>query len=314
MAVVDLLGLIYHDDMSTAPYWVCFAQGLIFQFTSYVQAASAFGFAMQTYRLLVLCKQESGWETRRADIILLIFYPLILIVVLTTVCLKYKAIGPQATHCDVVDPPWIRLIGYSGSNLVISTIGMYISGRSAYALITHLALFRSTMESKSTVTSGSQESTNRLPAEIYTQNENNADDETEMSTKEIELSKIASPDTSVSIKIETGGVQLSTPSSRVTQRRYSVTKGAAIRMVSVSVLFILINFLASIETISAVLRGKSFKDRHLRISHLVGPLIGISLFLVFGTGREMRKNFTQTFRSIRNGLRRSSNPGISRFE
>ncbi|CAG8529927.1 3480_t:CDS:2 [Ambispora leptoticha] len=229
---------------------------------AYVQAASAFGFAMQTYRLLVLCKQESGWETKKSDMLLLIFYPVTLTTVLAAFCIKDRAIQPQAMQCDVTDPPWIRLIGYAGSNLVISTVGMYISGRSAYALFAHLKQFRSTLDSR-------------------------------------------------------GRSQLSETTERVIQRRYAVTKGAAIRMVSVSALFILINFFASIQTIITVINGQSYRDHDLKLSHFVGPLIGIALFLVFGTGREMRRSFRQALQSIRNRLTNyetSPNPNISRFD
>ncbi|CAG8500910.1 16736_t:CDS:2 [Cetraspora pellucida] len=46
-------------------------------------------------------------------------------------------------NCDIVSPSWIRLFANSGSNLLISIPGVYLSGRSAYVVIKHLKYFKS---------------------------------------------------------------------------------------------------------------------------------------------------------------------------
>ncbi|CAG8602342.1 5806_t:CDS:2, partial [Cetraspora pellucida] len=44
---------------------------------------------------------------------------------------------------NIVSPSWIRLLANSGSNLLISIPGVYLSGRSAYVVIKHLKYFKS---------------------------------------------------------------------------------------------------------------------------------------------------------------------------
>ena len=73
------------------------------------------------------------------------------------------------------------------------------------------------------------------------------------------------------------------------QRSYNLTRAAAIRMVSFSFGFALINVAASIQTILLVISRDKDESKGLRGSDLVGALMGILIYLVFGLPHNITK-------------------------
>ncbi|RIA98487.1 hypothetical protein C1645_812753 [Glomus cerebriforme] len=92
--------------------------------------------------LIVNFNRSKFFEHKTIYYLLTVIYPLIFGVPLFIVCLKTGAIIPRELKCDVANPIWVRLLGYSGANFVLSIPGAYFSARSAYVLYKHLDQFK----------------------------------------------------------------------------------------------------------------------------------------------------------------------------
>ncbi|GBC02345.1 hypothetical protein RclHR1_04580013 [Rhizophagus clarus] len=155
--------------------------------------------------------------------------------------------------CDVANPIWVRLLGYSGANFILSIPGTYFSARSAYILYKHLNQFKDF----SLINEGiSQTSQNSTP-----------------SNSQITQSRKFSQSLSLQ--------------NNLSQKRYNLTKEAVIRMSILSSSIILINCLASIGTIVSVL-SHELLSKEVNINDWAGSVMGICTFLIFGFSREIR--------------------------
>ncbi|CAG8677846.1 28863_t:CDS:2 [Gigaspora margarita] len=156
-----LLSIIWKNNLKNAPYEFCVFQGLLLQYMCYVAIACALCFSIHIYHLLVLRKRTTSLTLQKAYYGFIIIYPIVMTCVITGFSLYYKAIKPRTMHCDIVSPSWIRLFANSGSNLLISIPGVYLSGkdpffylmelyeingRSAYVVYKHLNYFKSSTD------------------------------------------------------------------------------------------------------------------------------------------------------------------------
>ncbi|CAG8478160.1 6861_t:CDS:2 [Funneliformis mosseae] len=143
-----LLGVIWIDDFKNkVPWGFCLFQGVAIQYGAFLQMSGGLCFAYQTYRLLVLNRQGITETLKKVYIALVILYPLIPTAILIYIAMKYDAIKPLTLNCDIVDPVWVRLFGYSGSNFILSFVGVYYSGRAAVAVFRHLDRFKTSISS-----------------------------------------------------------------------------------------------------------------------------------------------------------------------
>jgi len=146
------------------------------------------------------------------------------------------------------------MLGYNGINLLISIPGTYFSAHSTITVIRYLDQFKTS----STVTQG------HAPM-IESKN----------------IAKVATDDSKSSLP--------RTPGSRThPNKQYNIKRAAAIRMVFFTVVYLITNISATIETIVFVIADKPL-DLHPGGSDIVCVSLGIMLFLIFGTADDVRK-------------------------
>lgn len=264
----SLSGIIFGNDLTTAPKAFCFFQGYMVQFITLIAMMSAVCFAHESYSLIVKYNRSTAFGNKKLYYVLVVIYPLLLGIPLLYFSLKTDAIIPRQYKCDVTNPVWVRMLGYSGGNLLLSIPGGYFSARSAYALYGHLDQFRSEFS----VSDASQNST------LCTS-----------SCKEpegISLEPIQTPNSTLSPKFPQFPQRPSTQQN-LNQRRYNMTKDAAIRMSILSLSFMLAYFLASFNTIIDLLTHKPLETK-ISINDWVGSVTGIYTFVVL-LSRDVRR-------------------------
>ncbi|RIA98488.1 hypothetical protein C1645_812754 [Glomus cerebriforme] len=69
--------------------------------------------------------------------------PILMTIVVAIISIKTNAIHPFALACDIRNPTWVRLIGYSGFDFILTFVGVYFSVRASYELFKHLDQFKS---------------------------------------------------------------------------------------------------------------------------------------------------------------------------
>ncbi|CAG8476694.1 6578_t:CDS:2 [Funneliformis caledonium] len=215
------------------------------QFITLIAMMSAVCFAHESYSLIVKYNRSTAFGNKKLYYALVVIYPF-----------------------DVTNPVWVRMLGYSGGNLLLSIPGGYFSARSAYALYGHLDQFRSEFS----VSDASQNST------LCTS-----------SCKEpegISLEPIQTPNSTLSPKFPQFPQRPSTQQN-LNQRRYNMTKDAAIRMSILSLSFMLAYFLASFNTIIDLLTHKPLETK-ISINDWVGSVTGIYTFVVL-LSRDVRR-------------------------
>ncbi|CAG8734747.1 8742_t:CDS:2 [Gigaspora margarita] len=84
-------------------------------------------------------------------------------IILLILSLRFNAVKPRRMNCDVTDPAWIRLFGFSGINQLCSIPGIILSGRAAYEVYKHMDLLRSKSDSNSAGQIITQDSTHKQP-------------------------------------------------------------------------------------------------------------------------------------------------------
>ncbi|CAG8476711.1 6579_t:CDS:2 [Funneliformis caledonium] len=259
-----LLGVIWIDDFKNkVPWGFCLFQGVAIQYGAFLQMSGGLCFAYQTYRLLVLNRQGITETLKKVYIALVILYPLIPTAILIYIAMKYDAIKPLTLN-------W--LFGYSGSNFILSFVGVYYSGRAAVAVFRHLDRFktsisssRSHIQSAQTSESGQEELTISIDLEENTHSV-------------VTSNTVQTSDLTKQIKV------------------YNLTKAAAIRMVLFSCSFAFINFFASIQTVLIVIKGGKTIEKGLSGHDWVGALQGSIIFLIFGIPQNVRKFFLREAR------------------
>ncbi|RIB07918.1 hypothetical protein C2G38_2147349 [Gigaspora rosea] len=122
---------------------------MVLQYTATFQMACAFCFAIQTYVQLVHFHQSISHEIRIFFRWFIIIYPIIMTTILIILSARFSAVKPKRMICDVIDPVWIRIFGFSGLNQLYSIPGTFFSGRAAYEVYKHLDLFKSSSNSAS---------------------------------------------------------------------------------------------------------------------------------------------------------------------
>ncbi|CAG8648766.1 27867_t:CDS:2 [Dentiscutata erythropus] len=255
-----LLSIIWNDDLNKAPREFCIFQGLMLQFTTYTASISAVCFALQSYQLVVL-KRETSIKWIYSSIIV---YPILMTSILVSLSYGFDSIHVRDLSCDVITPPWVRLVGYAGSNLLISIPGVYWSGRVAWVVFNHS---ERTLRTFSTLPMLQQEN----------QIENNSQLKYNSSIP-------------INIKITNFNNPTQNQNQRLTQGigpkiKYKITRTAAIRMACFSIGFLVISLIVSIDTL-IILFSNSPTETKISGNDGAGSLIGIVVFLIFGTTKD----------------------------
>ncbi|CAG8519426.1 7671_t:CDS:2 [Paraglomus occultum] len=257
--VLTLLGFVYHFDWHTAPPALCYFQAIGVQFATLLTGICAFNFIIQVYRLLVLREHS---EITNSSLIsyyngLMIAYPIIGTVIITLVAIKTNAIGVRDFKCDIVSPIWVRLLGYNGINLLVSIPGTYFSAHTTIIVTRYLDRFKT-----------SSANTQGHAPMIESKN----------------AAKTVTEDSESSFPRRSHNSHVTSSSNK----SYNITRTAAIRMVFFTVIYLITNISASIETIVFVMAGKPL-DSHPGGSDIVLVSLGVILFLIFGTADDVRK-------------------------
>ncbi|CAI2164422.1 11582_t:CDS:2 [Funneliformis geosporum] len=229
---------------------------------------SAVCFAHESYSLIVKYNRSTAFGNKKLYYVLILIYPILLGVPLLIVSLKTDAVIPRQYKCDVANPVWVRMLGYSGGNLLLSIPGGYFSARSAYTLYGHLDQFKSEFS----ISDASQDTT--LSTSSWKEPGN------------ISLEPIQSPKSTLSSQLPPFP-QRSSTQQNLNLRRYNMTKDAAIRMSIFSITFMLVYFLASINTIIDLLTHKPLEIK-VSINDWVGAVTGIYAFIVLFS-RDVRR-------------------------
>ncbi|CAG8547207.1 3298_t:CDS:2 [Diversispora eburnea] len=154
----------------------------------------------------------------------------------------------------------MRLVGYTGPNLILSPLGVYWSGRTA------LKVFRQQdkIENGAIVP--------QVPSPIERDNSSNKNTSKMHSSQEGSTDGKNFPH---SIPISTSDVSDKPPD----HAKYRV---AAKRLASFALGFLLINVIASFSTLWGVIKNNKSMSSRISSSDIIGSLLGISIFLIFG--------------------------------
>ncbi|RIB03822.1 hypothetical protein C2G38_2122198 [Gigaspora rosea] len=240
-----ILSSIWKNELNKAPFGFCFFQAMFLQYNAIFQMACAFCFAVQTYAQLVLFHQSPSNTLRKFFLCFIILYPMIMTSILIVFSLRNCAVKPRLLNCDVTDPAWVRLFGWSGINQLLSIPGTILSGRTAYEVYKHMDLLLRSSGTSSAEEIITQDSTNQRP-------------------------------------------KFSRDPFSKKSRSYNITRAAAIRMVTFSLLFALINVFGCFASFAAIMKGASL-DKGISSNDWVGATIGIFVFLVFGWPHNFKK-------------------------
>ncbi|CAG8718082.1 15454_t:CDS:2 [Acaulospora morrowiae] len=279
-----ILSLFWENNLKRAPREFCYFQALLLQYACYLTMACALCFAIQTYRLLVLYKQETSAYLKRLYYGFIIIYPIVITIILAILSIRFKAIKPRVMNCDVVDTP-VRLIGYSGTNLILSLPGTFISGivpnlELLLGKKSHLDQFKTTLGSRDLnmanghLGSGSSE-------EMGIMSESQSDSSSSAQEDQHKKSLQPQPHLNATSRSITQPSRTKKGRNVEHNRSYNVTRRAAIRMVGFSLAFALINITASVGVVLRVLADKP-NDTGLASNDWVGGFLGIIVYLVFG--------------------------------
>ncbi|KAF0444851.1 hypothetical protein F8M41_003275 [Gigaspora margarita] len=247
-----LLSIIWDNDLNRAPREFCIAQGLVLQFTSYTASIAALCFAWQSYRLVVL-KTRNSSTFNKWIYSLIIAYSILMTSIITSLSIGSDAIHVRALSCDVTTP-WVRLVGYAGTNLLVSIPGVYWSGRAAWVVFSH------------------SERTLRTFSALQQENQ-------------IQIEKNKCNSIFVNMNINNSSTQ--NQSNRLTQgmspkKTYKLTRKAAIRMACFSTGLLVISLIASVNTWILVF-SNSQPQSDISGNDVAGSLVGIVVFFIFGT-------------------------------
>ncbi|RIB24699.1 hypothetical protein C2G38_2031665 [Gigaspora rosea] len=329
-----LLSIIWKNKLKNAPYAFCVFQGLMLQYMCYVAIACALCFSIHIYHLLVLRKRTTSPTLQKAYYVFILIYPIVMTCVITGLSLYYKAIKPRTMNCDIVYPSWIRLFANSGSNLLISIPGVYLSGRSAYVVYKHLEYFKSSTE----MLNGSREQImsnntkighpsirsldpsyqrNDRETNFYSYRENgylvinsnsfhqrtndNLISDLNPSYQRKTNDFILNLDTSRQrqYKSFTGNRRPTTYLTTKNNRNRDVTKAAAIRMVLFACLFAILNLLASTGSVLEIIH-KDPIPTNVTSTDLVGGFQGILMFIVFSLPNNWKRFLRKSFVKVMN--------------
>ncbi|RIA95188.1 hypothetical protein C1645_872935 [Glomus cerebriforme] len=291
---LDILSsVIWINDFQNVPKSFCIFQALLLQYAVYLQIIAAVCFSYHIYQLLVHYKKGSSQTLQKIYVSALVGGPIIMTIIAAIVSIKTDAVRPFALNCDFKKPIWVRLIGYSGFNFVLTFFGVYLSARAAYQVFKHLDQFKSNL-SNGDISSNSSSSamvTNHSSPEIQIYIDNT--DETNVETTEINTT--ASSTATVTSTRQTRR-PVTTQTSLRQIKAYNMTKAAAIRMVLFSCGFALINVAAAFQTITTILKQGLFGEvviEGLGGNDFAGVLSGLMIFLVFGLPNGVKKCFSR---------------------
>nr|CAG8441286.1 13349_t:CDS:2 [Entrophospora candida] len=163
MSLNVLFSIVFDNQLERAPKAFCFFQGLFLQFNTFAQDISALCFSIHVYRLIVLKINDTSIRIKKRYYIACAVYTITFTTILGIVASHTDSIQPRKMNCDVLSPAYVRLLGYSGVNVVFAIPGVYFSGHSAYMVFRHLERFRtislkSSNKSSNPTLTGSQES------------------------------------------------------------------------------------------------------------------------------------------------------------
>ncbi|CAG8567965.1 3137_t:CDS:2 [Acaulospora morrowiae] len=305
MDLVVLLSLFYGDDLINAPRAFCVFQGLALNFFAHATSMTTLCFAIQIYRVIVLNISDD----RRIKLMyhLLCFgYPSVMITILAVINFKFNSMKPRNLSCDVMYPPWTRLVGYAGPSLILSIPGMYLSGRAAWMIYCHVEVTESDHINQEDETNEKTECTEEPNGDgVQTHVKVKAEEsESEISldvlTIESDHPESSTKSANTLTKHENllhknfSKVQFRIPfkfrkSSK--NKGHGVTRGAAIRMASFSLVLLLVNLLVSADTLIYIVHDKVISS-NVNLNDIVGSLLGIFMLLMFGTSRERKKRIT----------------------
>ncbi|RHZ75899.1 hypothetical protein Glove_208g176 [Diversispora epigaea] len=282
MSADVLLSLIYLNDLKKAPREFCIFQALMLQFCAYATGITALCFSMQTYRRIVLNSRES----HRMELFYYsscILFPCIMTTILAIFTIKYDSIGPRGMTCDVINPIWMRLIGYTGPNLILCPLGMYWNVR------TVLKVFRQLDKIDTSIPSIPSPSIPSIPKTPFLTERDNSSksDSTTLFEEPINKNTSFQEESTNEMKSYYPLVSLPTSKSAVSNKspdnaKYRV---ATKRLVSFALGFLLINVIASFSTLLDVIMNKPMSSR-ISSSDVMGSLIGIGIFLIFRGSRD----------------------------
>ncbi|RHZ75897.1 hypothetical protein Glove_208g174 [Diversispora epigaea] len=319
LVAIDLLAsIIFKNELEKAPYGFCFAQGILLQYACYLTMACGLCFAIQTYRLLVLYKQTTDPVLQNGFYLFIFVYPVIITIFLGIISYKNDAIKPRMLNCDVLDPIWVRLVGYSGTNFILSIPGTIISGCSAYAVFKHLDQFTTV-----STTASSIEELNSSNYQVEDEESGNLSKEPKepkepsstvhKPTKIVIRTSIAteiensgqSPSSNYAVDISstthdnpinpTNSTNPTNPTNPINstfqngsrnkkfsnRKSYGLTRRAAIRMAGFSLGFAFINLMGCVKTVLNVISGQP-QETSISSNDWIGVFLGIIIYLVFG--------------------------------
>ncbi|CAG8469212.1 2098_t:CDS:2 [Acaulospora morrowiae] len=282
-----MLSLFWENNLKRAPREFCYFQALLLQYACYLTMACALCFAIQTYRLLVLYKQETSPFLKKLYYGFIIIYPIVITIILAVPSIRFNAIKPRVMNCDVVDTP-VRLIGYSGTNLILSLPGTFISARAAYSVYKHLDQFKTTLGTRDLSMANSHlgsESSEEMGIMSESRSDSPSAQE-DPNMKSLQPHNVTPknrphPHPNATSRSLSQSTRAKKGINVEHSRSYNVTRRAAIRMVGFSLAFALINITASIGVILRVIANKP-NDTDLASNDWVGGLLGIIVYLVFG--------------------------------
>ncbi|CAG8583640.1 5370_t:CDS:2 [Paraglomus occultum] len=259
-----LLGYAYNFDWNRAPLAVCYFQALASQYASFASIAWALVFTIKLYRLLVLCKQHEINDSRlhRHYYIFLTVYPIVGTILVSVVSIKERAVKARDFRCDIVDPIWVRLIGYNGHNLLITVLGTYFCVHSTIVVIQQLYKGKSLFQQHSTPIENT-ETTVRLSKSLsdgYTVKDN-LDNRLEMFglqsypsitflSSSANFSNNSSDDKkTVNNPQEISSYLTANVGKETLDKTHNITRVAAIRMVVFTIVYLIMNISVSVETV-----------------------------------------------------------------
>ncbi|CAG8588816.1 5419_t:CDS:2 [Paraglomus occultum] len=214
----------------------------------------------------------------------LIIYPTVGTILVSIAAIKRRAVRITEFSCLVLDPLWVRLLGYNGPNTVLAIFSIYFACHATLVVIRHLYKF------------------NPQPFPIHQEaDEKNAKVETEADSSETQSSGKAivsdsneSQDHTLVMQVATIGVEStscdssksrlsrtvsSTPALKTRNNRYKVTRAVIIRMTIFISTYALVNINASIGVILTIIKREPVETGDLYVCGTVGIL----MCLVFGT-------------------------------
>ncbi|CAG8547188.1 3297_t:CDS:2 [Diversispora eburnea] len=201
---------------------------------------------------------------------------------------------------DVLDPIWVRLVGYSGTNFILSIPGTIIS------VFKHLDQFKTTVSTSASSTeelndpnyqvedeeSGKLTKESKEPKKpeesvhrptkivIRTSIATEVSNSTQQPNSNYDVD-ITTPENPINSTIPTISRNRSTRKKVSNRKSYGLTRRAAIRMAGFSLGFAFINLLGCVKTIMNIIGGKP-QETSISSNDWIGVFLGIIIYIVFG--------------------------------